>query len=144
MRVGLLSQFRQAAASMRVKANIGAAAVALLCSANAAPATDLTIHLAANATITRKSVRYQCDESGAKIGVPAGPFTVEYLNGGGNSLVIVPISGKSLIFSNVISGSGARYTAQQYTWWEAGGGVTLASDSLAGKMQSTCRTLSGK
>ncbi len=120
------------------------AAAVFLCSAMAASATDLTIHLPGDASISRKSVRYQCDASGTKIGVPAGAFAVEYLNGAGNSLVVVPLSGKSLIFSNVMSGSGARYTAQQYTWWEAGGGVNLSSDSLAGKMQSTCTKVSDK
>ncbi len=88
--------------------------------------------------MSRKTVQYVCDADGAKLGVPPGRFAVEYINGGGNSLAIVPISGRSLIFANVFSGSGARYTAQQYTWWEAGGNVTLSSDSLAGKAQSTC------
>ncbi len=112
--------------------------------ANAASATDLTIHLADTASISRKSVQYQCDAAGAKIGVPSGPFAVEYINTGGNSLAIVPISGHSLILSNVMSASGARYTAQQYTWWEAGGGVTLYSDSLAGKSQSSCQAVKAK
>jgi membrane-bound inhibitor of C-type lysozyme len=107
-------------------------------------ATDLIIHLPENTSIWRQTVRYQCDGSGSKIGVPAGPFSVEYINGGGNSLVVVPISGNGLIFSNVTSGSGARYTAQQYTWWDAHGAVTLYSDSLAGKMQSACRRADGK
>lgn len=99
---------------------------------------DLLIHLPADASITRKTVRYQCDAKGPEIGVPVGAFPVEYINGGGNSLVVVPISGNSLIFSNVFAGSGARYSAQQYTWWEARGSVTLYSDSLTGKIQSSC------
>jgi membrane-bound inhibitor of C-type lysozyme len=111
----------------------------LLGCACAASGTDLIIHLPGNAALSRKSVEYRCDGKAAQIGLPAGPFSVEYINGGGNSLAIVPISGNSLIFSNVMSGSGARYTTQQYTWWEAKGMVTLLSDSLAGKMQSTCR-----
>lgn len=115
-----------------------ALALALLTPA-ALSATDLLIHLPADASITRKSVQYQCDANGPKIGVPEGSFTVEYINGGGNSLVVVPISGNSLIFSNVMAGSGARYMAQQYTWWEAGGSVTLYSDSLARKTHSSCR-----
>ncbi len=102
-------------------------------------ATDLTIHLPDNPSISRQSVEYQCHAKGPEIGVASVPFSVEYINGGGNSLVVVPIFRNALIFSNVASGSGARYTAQQYTWWEAGGSVTLWSDSLAGKMQSTCR-----
>ena len=72
------------------------------------------------------------------MGLPAGVFSVEYLNGAGNSLAIVPVSGNSLIFANVVSGSGARYAAGQYIWWEAGGGVTFSSDSIAGKMSSEC------
>jgi len=116
----------------------------LLACAGTVSATDLVIHFPDKTSISRKSVQYECDGNGAKIGVPAGPFTVEYINGGGNSLAIVPISGRSLIFSNVIAGSGARYTARQYIWWEAGGGATLYSESLAGKMQSTCHPDSAK
>ena len=73
-----------------------------------------------------------------QIGVPSGKFDVEYIEGGGNSLAIVPIAGNALVFANVSSGSGARYTAQQYTWWDAKGAVTLYSDSLTGKLQSAC------
>lgn len=102
-------------------------------------AEDITIHLPANASISRKIVQYQCDPQGPKIGVQSGPFSVEYINGGGNSLAVVPISGNSLIFSNVISGSGARYAAQQFIWWEAHGTATLYADSLSGKLQSSCQ-----
>src|SRR3954447_6709351 len=101
-------------------------------------ATDLVVHLPNSPEITRKTVSYACDASGEAIGVPAAAFPVEYINGGGNSLAVVPISGNSLIFSSVSSGSGARYTAQQYTWWEAKGAATLYSDSLNGKLQSSC------
>ena len=107
-------------------------------------ATDLTIHLPAQPSLTRQNVLFQCDARGPQIGVPAGPFSVEYINGGGNSLVVVPLGVNALIFSNVVAGSGARYTAQQYTWWDAGGAVTLSSDSLAGKMQSTCHHVGRK
>ncbi len=110
-----------------------------LVTVGAAFATDLTIHLPDKVSISRKTVTYQCDSGGPKMGVPSGPFVAEYINGGGNSLAIVPISGNALIFSNVIAGSGARYLAGKFTWWEAGGSVTLSSDSLAGKMQATCK-----
>jgi membrane-bound inhibitor of C-type lysozyme len=110
----------------------------LLAGAAVATATDLTIRLPDTLSITRKTVTYTCDVEGTKIGVPSGSFSVEYINGGGNSLALVPISGKLLIFANVVSGSGARYTAQQYTWWEAHGEATLFSDSLSGRTQSTC------
>jgi membrane-bound inhibitor of C-type lysozyme len=108
-------------------------------------ASDLTIRLAGAVSMTHKVVAYQCDATGTKMGLPAGPFSVEYINGGGNSLAVLPIAGKSLIFANVLSGSGARYAAQQYIWWEAAGrSITLSSDSLAGKMQSTCQRVNAK
>jgi len=76
------------------------------------------------------------------MGLPAGVFSVEYLNGAGNSLAIVPVDGDSRIFVNVVSGSGARYAAGEYIWWDAGGrGVSFSSDALAGKMSTTCHRL---
>jgi membrane-bound inhibitor of C-type lysozyme len=111
---------------------------ALGCSTALAGATDLTIHLSGSQPVSRKTVQYQCDAEAAAIGLPATAFPVEYINCAGNSLAVFPIHGTSLIFANVMSGSGARYAAGQYIWWEAGGSVTLYSDSIAGKMQSAC------
>jgi membrane-bound inhibitor of C-type lysozyme len=113
----------------------------LFCSVFAG-ATDVTIHLNGTQPISRNTMKYQCDEQGAKMGLPAGVFSVEYLNGAGNSLAIVPVGGNSLIFANVMSGSGARYAAGEYIWWDAGGrGANFSSDSLAGKMSSSCHRL---
>ena len=107
-------------------------------------ATDLTIHLPDTVPVTRQQVLYQCDVTGSQIGVPASPFPVEHITGGGNSLVIVPIAGNALIFSNVSSGSGAHYRAQQYTWWEAQYSAILYSNSLTGKLQTACHPVSHK
>lgn len=102
-------------------------------------ATDLTLHLTGEATFSRRVEHVQCDANGSKMGLPENVFTVEYINGGGNSLAIVPVEGKSLIFANVIAGSGARYAARQYIWWDAAGrGITFTADSLAGKMSANC------
>jgi membrane-bound inhibitor of C-type lysozyme len=101
-------------------------------------ATDLTLHLNGDQPVNRQTIQYQCDAQGSAMGLPAGSFPVEYINGGGNSLVIVPVHGGSLIFANVSSGSGARYAASDYIWWEAGGSVSFSLDSLAGKMHSQC------
>ena len=116
----------------------------LVCSAAVAGATDLTIHLKGTQPLTRKTVQYQCDAQGAAMGLPATAFPVEYINGAGNSLVVVPVHEASLIFANVNSGSGARYAAGQYIWWEAAGAVTFYSDSLAGKTQSACHRTGAK
>ena len=103
-----------------------------------AGATDLTIHLSGSQPVSRKNVQYQCDGQAAATGLPTTAFPVEYINGGGNSLVIVPVHGTSLIFTNVSSASGARYAAGQYIWWDAAGSVNFYSDSPAGKSQSAC------
>lgn len=112
--------------------------------ANAAWAEDITIHLAQNATVSRMTVRYRCDAEAAKIGLPSGSFPVEYINGGGNSLAVVPINGNRIVFSNVISASGARYAAQQIIWWDAKGAVTVTADSVNGKLQSACNPVQQK
>jgi len=110
----------------------------LSCSALAG-ASDLTIHLNGSQPISRNTVKVQCDAQGAGMGLPTGVFSVEYLNGAGNSLAVVPVGGNSLVFANITSGSGARYAAGQYIWWDAAGrGITFSSDSLAGKMSSSC------
>lgn len=101
-----------------------------------ASAADLTIPLAANASVSRKSVRYRCDSNAEKLGLPSGAFSVEYINGGGNSLVIVPIADQPLIFVTISFGSGARYAAQQYIWWEAHGTVTVSYTS--GNVPGSC------
>jgi membrane-bound inhibitor of C-type lysozyme len=110
-----------------------------------AGATDLTIHLKGSGAISRSMAQYRCDAQGAKMGLPAGSFSVEYLNGAGNSLAILPVHGSSLIFANVMSGSGARYAAGEYIWWDAAGrSVSFSSDSMAGKMRSECHRVDGK
>lgn len=110
----------------------------------AGSATDLLISLPGSKPIVRKVLRYQCDSNGARIGLPAAPFPVEYINGSGNNLVTVPLYGSLLIFSNVASASGARYVAQQYTWWESGGSATLYFDSLDGRQQCVCKPVVSK
>ena len=109
-----------------------------------APAEDITIHLPRNAAVARKTVQYLCDAQATKVGLPSGSFPVEYINGGGNSLAVVPINGNPLVFSNVISGSGARYAAQQFIWWDAKGVVTVSADTLNGNVQSACKPISSK
>jgi membrane-bound inhibitor of C-type lysozyme len=115
----------------------------LACAAAALPA-DLTIHLPDDAAVSRKTVEYQCDAHGTEIGAPRGPFSVEYINAGSNSLVIVPLSGHTVIFSSVIAASGVRYTAQQYTWWDAKGSVTLSAQTTTGEVHSSCHRVDGK
>ncbi|MEG9434923.1 MliC family protein [Edaphobacter sp. HDX4] len=104
-----------------------------------AGATDLTLHLAGNDPVKRNTARFQCDAQGARMGLPAGIFSVEYINGAGNHLAVVPVKGSSMIFVTVPSGSGAKYAAEQWTWWDAGTrGTTFGSDFPGPKATSSC------
>ena len=105
-------------------------------------AADLTISLMGSEPVTRHTVKFQCNGQAGVLGLPTGIFEVEYLNGNGNSLAVLLIQGHSLIFANVLSGSGARYAAGNYLWWNAGArGVTLSAnpDSTSDKQQTACR-----
>ena len=130
---------------MTIIGKLSVLAIAILCSGAFASATDLTLHLKGSQPMSRSKVQYECDAEGAKMGLPSGPFSVEYLNGAGNSLAILPVNGQSLVFANIISGSGARYAARQYIWWDAAGrSVSFSSDSLAGKMRAECHRIVSK
>lgn len=110
-----------------------------------ASATELTIHLNGTQALSRQTIQYQCDAQGTGMGLPAGTFPVEYINGAGNSLAIVPVHGVSMIFANVMSGSGARYAASEFIWWDAAGRTTtFSSDSIAGKMNSVCHRVAAR
>lgn len=101
-------------------------------------AEDLSVRLP-GVSITRIHASFDCGADGAALGLPSGPFTVEYLNAGENHLAVLPIHGQALIFSNVISGSGARYAAGRYIWWDAGArGVTLYADGVDGHPKAEC------
>jgi membrane-bound inhibitor of C-type lysozyme len=120
-------------------------AIGILFAGTFAGATDVTVHLKGTQPMSRSRVRYECDAEGSKMGLPAGTFSVEYLNGAGNSLAILPVNDESLVFANIVSGSGARYAAKQYIWWDAAGrSVRFSSDSLAGKMRSECHRIVSK
>ncbi|RZU42126.1 MliC family protein [Edaphobacter modestus] len=113
----------------------------VLCSALAG-ASDLTLHLKGTDPVKRNTVQFQCDAQGATMGLPAGTFAVEYLNGAGNHLAVVPVKGNSMIFVTVPSGSGAKYAAEEFTWWDAGGrGTTFASDFPGPKASSACHVV---
>ena len=102
-----------------------------------ASAADITVRI--SQPVSKNVVQYRCDANAAKLGLPTAAFPVEYINGGGNSLAVLPIAGQPLIFAGVNAGSGARYAAQNYVWWEAAGrGVSLRSESLG---ESVCQRI---
>jgi membrane-bound inhibitor of C-type lysozyme len=68
-----------------------------------------------------KTVKYDCEHH--------DPITVQYLNSAPNFLALVPVETdgviKTLLFVNVISGSGAKYVAGPYEWWSKGNDASL-------------------
>jgi membrane-bound inhibitor of C-type lysozyme len=85
---------------------------------------------------TRSQVHYTCD--GGKT------ITARYLNArNGQSFALLRIKGKTLLFVNTLSASGARYAAGRYVWWTKGPGATLY-DEMAGEnappMLANCRS----
>lgn len=72
-------------------------------------------------------------------------LNVTYLNASnGQSFAIVPVKGKQMLFVNVMSGSGARYQADVYTWWTKGPQANLYDATLgenAPPLLSDCVTI---
>ena len=125
-------------------ASLIAGAVLLSGIAATCPAEDLTVSLR-GVEITRIQATFNCGAEGVALGLPSGPFTVEYLNAGDNHLAVLPLNGKKLVFANVISGSGARYAAGRYIWWDAGSrGVTLYATGIDGHPKADCRAVKKK
>lgn len=101
-------------------------------------AEDLSVRLP-GVPVTRIHASFECGADGVALGLPSGPFTVEYLNAGENHLAVLPVHGQALVFANVTSGSGARYAAGRYIWWDAGDrGVTLYADGVDGHPKAEC------
>lgn len=116
-------------------------AAAWLGASGIASASDLTVPLPDQVSVSEQLVRYECDFAPASMGLPKTPFTVTYLDAGDNHLAVIDIRGSRLIFVRAGIGSGARYVNGPYTWWDAPGGqeTFLAAEMPPelGGMQST-------
>lgn len=125
---------------MQAGARFGIGAVCLALQLSAA-ASELRLQLKGTDAMKRQTAQFTCDGKAAGLGLPTGTFTVEYINGVGNSLAVLPIAGKSLIFASVMSGSGARYAADRYTWSDGGvtRGAFLTTDFNDPNAMTQCR-----
>ncbi len=102
----------------------------------ASRAADMVIPLPG--AVSQKKVTLQCDEHAKSMGLPSGPFTVTYLNSDNNSLAVLPMNGRPLIFAEVLSADGGRYAAGRFIWWDVGSrGIHLYADGL-NKEQTAC------
>jgi len=78
-----------------------------------AATSSITITLGTMGDFDRKTVVYGC--TGDTTGL-----TVEYINAAPNYLALIPLDDTVLVFNTVLSGSGAKYAAGKYVWWNKG------------------------
>jgi membrane-bound inhibitor of C-type lysozyme len=106
-------------------------AFALTQAAFAAPLTVPQVQISSINTL-----RYVC--SGRKV------LTVQYMNTKNKqSFALLTIEGRKVLFVNVLSGSGAKYVGDHYTWWTKGPEGTLSddtSDPNGPPMLADCKT----
>lgn len=90
----------------------------------AAPSTaasTLRIPLTPASRVQKISTTYTCSGSAELLDkLPKPVVSVTYLNAGAVSLAVLQVEGETQVFSNVISASGARYTANRFEWWSKG------------------------
>ncbi|MXV36686.1 MULTISPECIES: MliC family protein [unclassified Saccharibacter] len=99
----------------------------------------------------RQDVIYHCtdndkkDEHGGKDLLKSlpdgGRFTASYLNADMTALAVLPVDGNMLAMANVISGSGAKYVADRYSWATQGDEATFSRVDRD-DMSVSCRVVS--
>jgi membrane-bound inhibitor of C-type lysozyme len=81
--------------------------------------TTLGVGLSLSGDAEIKVTKYNCEGRDE-------PLVVQYLNAAPNFLALIPIEEHTMVFVNTISGSGAKYEAGQYIWWNKGTDATLS------------------
>ncbi len=81
--------------------------------------TSLTIYLGGDGLkdFERRVMSYDCEMG--------EPFSVTYINAAPNFLALVPLENDRLIFSSVLSASGAKYVTGHWVWWTKGAEARL-------------------
>lgn len=86
-----------------------------LATASAAAAAEVSVTLSIPVTgatsVNSTAVAYEC--AGRAV-------TATYVNAGSVSLAVLEIDGETIVASNVVSASGARYAGGRYVWWTKG------------------------
>lgn len=86
-------------------------ALTLVGLAGAASAASIEIPLPEGIEAETVEAAYVCDERN---------INVTYVNAGDISLALLEFEDKTVVASNVLSASGARYAGGQYIWWSKG------------------------
>ncbi|WP_409014928.1 MliC family protein [Caballeronia sp. LP006] len=75
-------------------------------------------------TASTQTTRYDCKDGKS--------VSVQYTNARNHqSFAALTVDGRKLLFVNVIAGSGAKYVADQYTWWTKGPQANLYDEMAA-------------
>jgi membrane-bound inhibitor of C-type lysozyme len=75
-------------------------------------------------TASTQTTRYDCKDGKT--------VSVQYTNTRNRqSFAALTVDGRKLLFVNVIAGSGAKYVADQYTWWTKGPQANLYDEMAA-------------
>jgi membrane-bound inhibitor of C-type lysozyme len=95
------------------------ALIALCLAPTLATAASGDIKLQTAGKFERKTVTYDCGAGGR--------LKVTYINADPNFLAILTVKGEpqDLVFASVLSGSGVRYAAGKYIWWNKGNSGNL-------------------
>ncbi|GBQ95480.1 MliC family protein [Asaia lannensis] len=127
-------------------AAIALTAMTAVASAHAETGDSLSIPLSSSTDIQRQIVSYNCKAkkgaSSARLRavLPEKIVKVSYINAGDISLAVLPVDGKTQIFTDVIAASGAKYAAAEYVWWSKGDDAMFSSEMDASAML-TCHEI---
>jgi len=83
---------------------------------SAAQAGEISIAIPDDVEVERTDAAYQCGEF---------ELTVQYINAGSVSLAVFVIEGETIVASNVLAASGAKYAGGRFIWWTMGRGGDL-------------------
>lgn len=104
------------------------------------PQSSLHIPLAPAVSVQEQKTLYRCKgPRDLRQKLLKGDFPVTYLNAGATSLAVLSVEGQTLVFTNVISASGAKYVADRFVWWSKGAEAFFSEDRKDVTAQLLCK-----
>ncbi|MDR5771077.1 MliC family protein [Caballeronia sp. LZ002] len=107
-----------------MKRSLVLSAALLMASTIATTARAMPLTVPQIQTASTQTTRYDCKDGKS--------VSVQYTNARNHqSFAALTVDGRKLLFVNVIAGSGAKYVADQYTWWTKGPQANLYDEMAA-------------
>ncbi|WP_250464215.1 MULTISPECIES: MliC family protein [unclassified Caballeronia] len=107
-----------------MKRSLVLSAALLMASSVATTARAMPLTVPQIQTASTQTTRYDCKDGKS--------VSVQYTNARNHqSFAALTVDGRKLLFVNVIAGSGAKYVADQYTWWTKGPQANLYDEMAA-------------